>query len=328
MFVRGTDNQLWHKWYNGAWTAWEPLGSPPGGLASAPAAVSWAPGRIDVFAAGADGHLWHKWYASRWSGWESLGGVIVGAPAVASWAPGRLDVLARGSDNRLWHKWYQGGWFNWENLGGVLTSSPAATSPSEGQIDVVVPGVADVAWYTFYDLGWHGFASLGGQVLNAVGLSASDPGQLYVFGQGTDNNLYQQRDAGSWSGWQFALSGPISSGPTAVSWAPGRTDVFARGTNGEIYHSYVVQTLGGVWACIRQHESGGNYQENTGNGFYGAYQFTPSTWNLSVLGAGFPQYANGRADLAPSYVQDAAAVWLQAHAGWGPWPNTSQACGV
>src|SRR5207253_5928731 len=36
---------------------------------------------------------------------------------------------------------------------------------------------------------------------------------------------------------------------------------------------------GGVWAQLRQCESGGNYSTNTGNGFYGAYQFTQQTWN-------------------------------------------------
>lgn len=30
---------------------------------------------------------------------------------------------------------------------------------------------------------------------------------------------------------------------------------------------------------LRMCESGGNYQRNSGNGFYGAYQFLPSTWN-------------------------------------------------
>ena len=31
--------------------------------------------------------------------------------------------------------------------------------------------------------------------------------------------------------------------------------------------------------ALRTCESGGNYQTNSGNGFYGAYQFMPSTWN-------------------------------------------------
>jgi hypothetical protein len=333
VFVRGRDNGLWHKWYGGMWMGWEPLGSPPGGLTSAPSAVSWASGRIDVFAAGAGGHLWHKWYRAGWSGWEPLGGVLVGAPAVSSWGFGRLDVFARGTDNQLWHKWYQAGWSGWEPLGGVLTSSPAATSWGWGRIDVVVAGLGGAAWHTFYDRGWHRFDFLGGRLVGAAGLSTWSAGQLDVYGRGTDNNLYNKRYALGWSGWQLAVPGPVSSGPAAVSWAPGRIDVFARDTSNRIDHVVALPggvpgPLGGVWACIRQYESGGNYQANTGNGFYGAYQFTPSTWNESVIGAGYPLYANGRADLAPPYVQDAAAVWLQAHAGWGPWPNTSRACGV
>ena len=41
---------------------------------------------------------------------------------------------------------------------------------------------------------------------------------------------------------------------------------------------------GGVWAGLRQCESGGNYADNTGNGYYGAYQFSLATWH----GLGFP----------------------------------------
>ena len=41
---------------------------------------------------------------------------------------------------------------------------------------------------------------------------------------------------------------------------------------------------GDVWARLRHCESGGNYTINTGNGFYGAYQFLPRTWR----GLGFP----------------------------------------
>lgn len=49
-FVRGTDNALWHKWWDGSrWSDWESLG---GNLTSDPAAVSWGPNRTDVFARG------------------------------------------------------------------------------------------------------------------------------------------------------------------------------------------------------------------------------------------------------------------------------------
>ena len=77
---------------------------------------------------------------------------------------------------------------------------------------------------------------------------------------------------------------------------------------------------GGVWAALRQCESGGNYQENTGNGFYGAYQFAASTWTSM----GYP----GRPDQEPPAMQDQAAQRLQARSGWGQWPACSRKLGL
>ncbi|HWC38306.1 MAG TPA: transglycosylase family protein [Acidimicrobiales bacterium] len=79
-------------------------------------------------------------------------------------------------------------------------------------------------------------------------------------------------------------------------------------------------TAGGVWAALRQCESGGNYQENTGNGFYGAYQFTESTWT----GLGYP----GRPDQEPPAMQDQGAQRLQARSGWGQCPACSRKLGL
>lgn len=52
---------------------------------------------------------------------------------------------------------------------------------------------------------------------------------------------------------------------------------------------------------LRMCESGGNYATNTGNSFYGAYQFTIDTWNS--LGTAY-----SRADLAPPDIQDQAII--------------------
>ena len=73
--------------------------------------------------------------------------------------------------------------------------------------------------------------------------------------------------------------------------------------------------LGGAWAQLRNCESGGNYTENSGNGYYGAYQFSLSTWESLGLG-GLPSQA------APA-AQDAAAIRLQVRAGWRSWPMCS-----
>src|SRR5579862_8563997 len=81
------------------------------------------------------------------------------------------------------------------------------------------------------------------------------------------------------------------------------------------------------WACIRDHESSDNYAEDNGNGYSGAYQFAPSTWNEAVSGAGYWQYANGWAYEAPPAVQNAAALWLYNQDGWSPW-STRYVCGL
>lgn len=67
-----------------------------------------------------------------------------------------------------------------------------------------------------------------------------------------------------------------------------------------------------AWYKLRMCESGNNYNRNSGNGFYGAYQFDLSTWR-SNGGTGMPHEA------APG-LQDEIARRLQARRGWKPWP--------
>jgi LysM repeat protein len=84
-----------------------------------------------------------------------------------------------------------------------------------------------------------------------------------------------------------------------------------------------VATGSGVWACIAAHESGGNPGTNTGNGYYGMYQDTQSSW---VSGGGLA-YAPS-ANLASASAQLAVNQRIQAQQGWGAWPVTSRMCGA
>ena len=141
VFVRGTNNQLLHKAWNGSsWTGWENLG---GALKGTPAVVSRGAGLLDVFVRGTDNQLYTKWYnAGGWSAWTPLGGALKGDPTVASWSVTRLDVFGRGTDDRLYQQtWNNGPWSGWKKLaGGVIAGDPAATSWSSGRIDVFVRG--------------------------------------------------------------------------------------------------------------------------------------------------------------------------------------------
>ena len=77
---------------------------------------------------------------------------------------------------------------------------------------------------------------------------------------------------------------------------------------------------GGVWYQLRICESSGNYAANTGNGYYGAYQFSWPTW----VDLGYP----GRPDQEPYWMQDQAAQRLEGMDGWSQWPSCSAALGV
>lgn len=71
---------------------------------------------------------------------------------------------------------------------------------------------------------------------------------------------------------------------------------------------------------MRQCESGDDYQANTGNGYYGAYQFALSTWE-SLGFSGLPS-------AAPPATQTQAATELQHEAGWGQWPVCAALLGL
>lgn len=71
------------------------------------------------------------------------------------------------------------------------------------------------------------------------------------------------------------------------------------------------------WNAIAQKESSGNWGINTGNGYQGGLQFSPSSWQL----AGGTQYAPS-ADQASPYEQALTAEQLLALQGPGAWPNT------
>ena len=71
-------------------------------------------------------------------------------------------------------------------------------------------------------------------------------------------------------------------------------------------------TASPVLEAIAACESGGNPRTDTGNGFYGKYQFTQETWQ-AVGGSGNPA-------AAPEAEQDRRAAQLYAQAGPSQWP--------
>ncbi|MFE5874316.1 transglycosylase family protein [Rhodococcus sp. NPDC056506] len=69
------------------------------------------------------------------------------------------------------------------------------------------------------------------------------------------------------------------------------------------------------WSQVAVCESSGDWNINTGNGFYGGLQFTQSTWDAYK-----PAGAPARADLASKSDQVAAAEATLSAQGIGAWP--------
>ncbi|MFB7877786.1 transglycosylase family protein [Nocardia sp. NPDC056064] len=77
------------------------------------------------------------------------------------------------------------------------------------------------------------------------------------------------------------------------------------------------------WDRLAQCEAGGNWGINTGNGYQGGLQFSPSTWNAHGGG----EYA-ATANQATREQQIVVAEKVLASQGWGAWPSCSAQLGL
>lgn len=75
-----------------------------------------------------------------------------------------------------------------------------------------------------------------------------------------------------------------------------------------------------AFARLAKCESGGNAAINTGNGFYGAFQFDARTWRGNG-GTGLPHQHSYEEQLR-------VAKNLQEARGWSPWPSCSKKLGL
>ncbi len=73
-------------------------------------------------------------------------------------------------------------------------------------------------------------------------------------------------------------------------------------------------------ALARLRSCEGSYSSNTGNGYYGAYQFDVGTWG------NYGGYPNAAA--APPLVQDQKAKETYMRRGWQPWPSCKNKMGL
>lgn len=110
----------------------------------------------------------------------------------------------------------------------------------------------------------------------------------------------------------------------AQALAQAETEAQAKAQSRVIILPLAGPALGDAWYQLRMCESGNTYPRNSGNGYYGAYQFNISTWRSNAPAG----WQDVRPDLAPPAIQDQAALNLYNARGWSPWPACSRKLGL
>jgi len=131
IWIRGTDNHIWHVGLgaNGAFFN-EDLG---GGTNYAPAAISIFVrsgnikiGKHFVFHVGGEGSIFYKVWGSTWGPWISLGGPgAIGQPRVTSAGESHIELIVQGKDLAYYRNTFNiAFWGGWQSLGGMFASAP------------------------------------------------------------------------------------------------------------------------------------------------------------------------------------------------------------
>src|SRR5437588_416361 len=131
------------------------------------AAVSRAPGNLDLFVIGNDSHIWSTWWNDHagWApDWFPLPGQAVfdkdhQQVAAVSRAPGNLDLFIVGNDNHVWSTWWNdhAGWApDWFPLSlhavlAIYHQQVAAVSRAPGNLDLFIVGFDDHVWSIFWN---------------------------------------------------------------------------------------------------------------------------------------------------------------------------------
>lgn len=192
-------------------------------------AVSWGPGRVDVFYRGTDATLRHSWTSDgvRYLD-QSLGGSVAGEPQAAAPAAGRLEVFFRGTDGQLHQRVYSAGWYPDVTL--EATDSEPSVVATSGRLDLFFgyAGTLRHSW-RFATGPWQS-ENLGVAMSLNPAAVAGGPGGLSVMTV-HEGGLYKTSYTSR--GWQTSRVGH-SGQPSAVALGAGRIGIAHWGGDGGV----------------------------------------------------------------------------------------------
>jgi len=91
-------------------------------------AISWGPGRVDLFALDYRNSTLHKSFDNgNESAWEDLGGILMHVCKGICYGVGSLVVFGIGTDSAMFRNRRDkatGKWLGWKSMGGVCVTRP------------------------------------------------------------------------------------------------------------------------------------------------------------------------------------------------------------
>ena len=245
-----------------------------GKATSAPAALAYADGRLELLVRGYDHALWRLPYdgdSDSWGTWSNAaGGILLSGPAVASRATNELDVFAIGTDNQVYHQHKAASWEGWTLVdgGGIFpvfarqanlppVPAPAVVARGGSQLDLFRLGPDQTLWWCHSDDGqtWDAWQNLGGMLASAPAAVLVKDGPMQVYALGLDGAVWYRTYAsvGSWAAWQ-RLESPVgvawNAVPVLTSPAVGQVNLYLAGTEYRIWSNHFTGTAWGVWNSI------------------------------------------------------------------------------
>ena len=265
VFMRGKDRGTYHALeLAGGWSGWGKVSQLDATFQSAPAAASWAPGRMELLALGDDTRLYqNSKNGEAWSGWgpHTMAGTphdrrFRFGPAMVARQLNHVDVFATTTDRRIVHAVWNGEqWSGWlEDLPfGQFLSGPAATARGANRLDVLALGEDRQIYLSSWQAGAPGWSPWSpipnGTFTSAPAACDWEDERLDVFARGDDRQIYHSHwDGQAWSNWGTGPgSGTFRSGPAAVSRQPGIIDLFAVGDDDRMWRTHFNGTTWSGW---------------------------------------------------------------------------------
>jgi len=198
------------------WTAWR-VYRQAGQLESSPAALSRAPGQLDVYFRGSGNTLWMMHWNSTigWVGPTQVPGVTnaLSGPDAGTWAFGtdHADIVYRGADGAIWVVSFdaaRGGWQKPQRANGThaLPEPPAALDPSTGG---ALPGQLSI-YYT----------AVSGRIYHSSYSAATNTWSAWYVVPG-NYQATSAPDSGNQGGVNVDVAAGHNGAISAISWSAG-----------------------------------------------------------------------------------------------------------